>query len=48
MTLQLALLVIAFVLFVLGAIGWPASRFSLVSAGLAVLVFALYLLPHIG
>lgn len=48
MTLQLALLIIAFVLFVFGTVGWPASRFNLIAAGLAVLTFALYLLPHIG
>jgi len=48
MSLALALEIIAFVLFVLGTVGWPVSRFNLIAAGLAVLTFAVYLLPHIG
>jgi hypothetical protein len=49
MTLQLALLIVAFLCFVFGAIGWPVlSKVDWVAAGLAVLTFALYLLPHIG
>lgn len=39
MTVQLFLLLLAFLLFVLGAIG-VTSRVNLVSAGLAVWVFA--------
>ncbi len=40
------LMIVAFALFVCATIGWPASRFSLLAAGLAVWVFAIYLLPH--
>jgi hypothetical protein len=41
--LQLFLLIAALVLFILGAIGVPSSRFNLVSAGLACWVATLLL-----
>jgi hypothetical protein len=43
--LALILMVFAFVLFVLAAVGVPAGRINLIAAGLACATLA-YLLPH--
>lgn len=43
---NLILIVAAFVLFVLAAIGVPSSRYSLVAAGLACWVLAAELIPR--
>lgn len=44
--LGLALLIAAFVLFVLGAIGVPSGRYSLISAGLACWALAVLIGAH--
>lgn len=45
--IALILLIAAFVLFVIAAFG-VGSRFNLVAAGLALWVFVVGILPHLG
>lgn len=44
-TLHLILIILALVLFALATVGWPASRFNLIAAGLFCWLLAVSLVP---